>query len=470
MKNTFLKSSCFVLLVVVAFVYFANPIYAKASTADMDYIETDMTTSEVAQLFAVPAAFLPAAIVIIGFIVLTYCTLRNVQVPVSYSSQASFLDKCTQLGQYVVDNITDPIKDFLYSVYTYAQDNNLTSITGIAAFTAVHIGQFFHAIGLWINGSLINNVSSIGQGLLSNFSTTFFANLMSEMTASTQTFLDHSDIVPTFLFDYHQGSNDVVYGLLRDSTFSLSNSYLVAFNNGFQLYTLENDNFFISIANLILISTGCNYYSPSVVSYTSGYNSSTTRYRLYPSGVFVFNSYYCRYGLTDLMSFILSLGITNIHYIDDTISSSSSIPSSISLSDTSVYRTVVTSPWSDQIYQPSDDELEIDPDGIGEVLGGAVAGLTLGELINLLTQGKTLTLDSALESQKIVGGGDYVFPSMDGIWKYPQYFYDMLKGWGSFVGGCLSAVTVGDGGLSWIFYGGFVLLICGGIIGKILLG
>lgn len=91
---------------------------------------------------------------IIGFIVMCYCVLRNVEVPLDFADQTSFSDKLTQLGQYAIDNATDDIKDFLYSVYSYCNDNGITSIWGLTKFVGLQAAKFFGAITNWIGGSL----------------------------------------------------------------------------------------------------------------------------------------------------------------------------------------------------------------------------------------------------------------------------------------------------------------------------
>ena len=125
--NTSLTIVSILVVTILAFVYFGQPIYAKANSGEMDYITTSMSSNEVAQLFSGVEAFIPAAIIIIGFIVMMYCTLRNIDTPVNFNSQQSFIDKCQSLGQFMIDHISDDVKDFFYSVYSYCQENNITS-------------------------------------------------------------------------------------------------------------------------------------------------------------------------------------------------------------------------------------------------------------------------------------------------------------------------------------------------------
>lgn len=131
----------------------------------------------------------------------------------------------------------------------------------------------------------------------------------------------------------------------------------------------------------------------------------------------------------------------------------------------------VVNPAVDNVYIPT-DVWNIDIVGTWEQISRDISGLqTQTEKIAAFVGDIPLTLTSAQAyAPTISDAGNYVFPDMTNIWKYPQYFFDTLKGWGMFVGNCLKSVTVGDGGLSWIFYGGFVLLVCGGIVGKILMG
>ena len=79
---------------VLAFVVFAQPISAKADSDSLDYVETSLSTQEVCQLVAgVDDLALGVILGILGFIILTYMTLRNVHLPIENLDQMTFIDK-----------------------------------------------------------------------------------------------------------------------------------------------------------------------------------------------------------------------------------------------------------------------------------------------------------------------------------------------------------------------------------------
>ena len=205
-KSFFSKILTSLLVVVLVLIWVSQPLRIKADQPQMDYVETTLTTQEVKALYGSAAVWIPAALGIIGFIALTYCVLRNVQVPVDFSSSASFNDKCLQLGQYCVDNCTDALKDVLYSAYKYFYDNGITSIFGLSKFLALNIGKFFIAFNMWINSSLISDVSAVGAGLLNVFSNNPFSQLLVMSDSDKEFFIN------TLTTDYPSRNSDFCIG------------------------------------------------------------------------------------------------------------------------------------------------------------------------------------------------------------------------------------------------------------------
>lgn len=467
------------MVVLIAFVYFAQPIQAKADQPTLDYQTTTASLSEVkAMITGMEAAIIPIVFIVIGFLALTYCTLRNVNVPITYSSDTSFIDKCSELGHYCFDNATEALKPVLYSVYEFIASGQVVDPTRISStlpFLISSVAQFFSAFSAWIGTSLINNVSDIGEGLLSAF------------TVNELPFLNSYDYLAYFLAVYSQycsipfsqtlgyftyinikhTSYYFGYNLLDISAIDAVVFHMVSSNDleiGF--YATDRSGNFLVKNNvsykIIEFNYTSNYSGPNARPDKSTYNDAVITSGSGNQLRFNLGNGERVYYPANFIPYLMSLGLT-VYF-------GSSIANTLSISDVSIYQDVLT-PWADQVYTPTDDVIDADIDDIADKLGeGATIG-SLAALIALLTQDKALTLGTAItDVQTINSAGDYNFPSMDNIWKYPQYFFDMLHGWGTFVKGCLNAVTVGEGGLSWLFYGGFVLLICGGIIGKILLG
>lgn len=465
------------MVVLVAFVYFGQPICAKADQPTLDYTTTSQSLNEVkAYITGMEAAIIPLVFIVIGFIALTYCTLRNVNVPLQYDSNISFIDKCSELGHYVFDNATEDIKNVLYSVATFVASGQITdpnSVSSTLPFLLTSVGRFFAAFGTWLNSSFIYNVQPLAKNLLELFQ----GNPLEYLRYSSY---DYIDAYITAFNSVNDGlninqSNFVSYFVgdgisqifILDSDINLANVYVIFNQIGFGFYTLDNGVFNRTLVrtlggSFVFANSGYNVrpnkssYDHNTISYTNYYN-------------FVVSTGYVTAFNTLNSDFLLNLynRCLGFYSIDSASFSNSYVMDNVGLVE---FENPVGT-WSDQIYTPTDDQIEVDIDNVADRLGeGATIG-SLAALIALLTQDKALTLGTAItDVQQINSAGDYAFPSMDNIWKYPKYFFDTLHGWGAFVKGCLGAVTVGDGGLSWIFYGGFVLLICGGIIGKILLG
>lgn len=491
MKKTFLISLSLFLVTVLAFVCISTPLQARADSASMDYVETDMSTSEVTALFSGTAAFIPAAIMIIGFIVMTYCVLRNIEVPLQFSDQTSFSDKLNQLGQYAIDNASDSIKDFLYSVYTYCNDNGITSIWGLSKFIGLQAGKFFGAFTSWIGGSLINNPSDIGQGLINSFLDVAYLTLDYVNSGVSSVFNQSSSIAYHSTYSLSVYQTGTSYGQTFYKYYSLgiapaqgvnySNYVGVLTNNGFYICTVSNGSLVVSNDNL-LSSYGSWYYaigydlnpSPNLGSYSSvswsfrnlGYSYQDQKLTLSPT-YFYIESGNRWLSNVDLLSFVSSLGLAALYSFDGVTGTETGF----SLNDLHGVSLDILNPAVDNVYVPT-DVWNIDIVGTWEQIARDIsATYDQTERIAAFVGDIPLTLTSAQAyAPTINDAGNYVFPDMTDIWKYPQYFFDTLKGWGLFVGNCISSVTVGEGGLSWIFFGGFVLLVCGGIIGKILMG
>lgn len=137
----------------------------------------------------------------------------------------------------------------------------------------------------------------------------------------------------------------------------------------------------------------------------------------------------------------------------------------------------------DTILNPP-ESIDVDLSRIAEGLGAISEevdeirdALEAGSTLKLLEYLWDLTSADTLTQEAVNTGGSpniyptptYPIPGLGNVWKYVTYMFSTLGGWITFVGNCLQAVTVGEGGLSWIFYGAFIFIICGGFIGKLLL-
>ena len=169
MKKPFLIGTSIILVVLLAFVYFSQPIKAKADEPTLDYVTTSSSLEDVkAMITGMEALYIPVVFIIIGFICLAYCTLRNIEVPLSYPSNTSLIDKCSDLGHYCFDNATEALKPVLYSVYEFVASGQVIDFNNISStipFLMVSVGKFFSAFGTWIGSSMITDVSEVGQGL-----------------------------------------------------------------------------------------------------------------------------------------------------------------------------------------------------------------------------------------------------------------------------------------------------------------
>lgn len=341
-----------------------------------------------------------------------------------FADQTSFSDKLTQLGQYAIDNATDDIKDFLYSVYSYCNDNGITSIWGLMKFVGLQAAKFFGAITNWIGGSLLLNRSSVGQGLLDSLvdNPFDFYNSYSYVNSFVSVFnqysgYNYSDVTGFFMGYYYQfitGFNN------------LSSSDIFVFSPlGVGIYNLVDGSLVRSTASFSQRLFEYNQYS--------GWNVAPNLYSYSPSRL---------YNTTSIISFSFtsSFGVDISHFVSYFLSLNHAVYIADSLSNTIVsghYRPYieqdVLNPAVDNVYVPT-DVWNIDIVGTWEQIARDIsATYDQTERIAAFVGDIPLTLTSAQSyAPTINDAGNYVFPDFGSVWKYPQYFFDTLSGWGMF--------------------------------------
>lgn len=466
--------------------YVSSPLAVSAADSyDIDYIDSSLTLGEVTELFSGAEVFIPAAILFIGLVIYTYCIFRHVDLPLSFSSSDSFTDKLESLGQYAIDNATDAIGGFLYSVYSFFEDSTITSFSSV--FKLSNVSKFWASIGAWIGGSMVSNISSIGHGIIDNFynglilNTLYSYDYASDFISVFNSYsgYSYSSTLGYFYVDTSSSSPYKTFYNFFDfsSTVFPDNFYILVYsvNSSIRLYfcSFDGTNFLNNVSLSYLYcsfqygrsgssSLGFNL-SPNLSSYSASSFASRTSSSIV-LGLGTGSASYYGFVNSDIANFLLTLPNVGIGVI------SSPMSGTLSLSDVSVVESIDLNLLSDTVVTTEDDSIILDVPALTEDLTSSVP-IAWQDYIDSLVGDQTITLVNAIDASAVTNfNGSYNIPSLDNVWKYPKYLFDTLGSWLTFVGKCAQAVTVGDGGLSWLYYGGFIFLICGGIVGKILLG
>lgn len=508
-----------------------HPIQARAASTDLDYIETtDSIETIKADLVALPAAALTIILGIIGFIAITYVVARNVSVPIEYSAGATFWDKCYELGQYCFDNATQALAPVFASVKQFVDDNPQLGTWGaLSAFTALNLTKFFTAFSVWLSSTFVGDMTTTAAGLVetakhTEVSWSEYAPLstLSEdyaeypyYTAMTSTLASLGiDASQTFGCYYtHKDYREPYY-----SYYGCCQIMPAAAGYTMLIFPTDNGDYTDSVSFRVMTVSGTNLVQGSasdhLIKYINvKYSYSSTRPGTEPSYADVepntaaivseaypvggtlgrqnlgYNGINYTPTLRDPVSKILNLAIVagmHVAILNRSYSSGSIALDDADLDWITEVPTAADPPTTiprDTILNPG-ESVDVDLAHISDTLGSISEqvdaiqdGLENGSTLELLKLLLSLTNADTLTQTAVATGTNptidttptYPIPGLDNVWKYVTYMFSTLGGWITFVGNCLQAVTVGDGGLSWIFYGAFIFIICGGFIGKLLL-
>ena len=592
-KYKFLAVALSVALVVCSVLH---PMQARAASIDdslptVTYVETTQTPAQVkAYLDALVLPSLTLVLGIIGFIAITYCVCRNVDIGIDYSGQ-SFFDKCQTVGQYMyqqlaaaaegaVDQSKQALAVLFWSVMaSVAVQNSPTPSddpepsptadpsptpeigtwgSSMNKFNLLHLADFFGALSLYFNSSFMgDNATSDAAGLLetvayetpdpepanpsASHSTFAFFKGMSKYSYPIEFSDFWSDLSMTF--DFKDCISYMNWGQYTDLNGNRQN--YASFRN----FRIRFNDLPDSAYNYIAI----------IVMYYSNYGDryALQLYHYYDSAIHRVNIPYSEY-CTDVVNQVVN-GIIykypgSYHVWNSSPSSTISNyieliadPTYITLPLTGSYETfggyldpnyllqylsrhfanvgikvlgsnqgpnTSLSNWNgvrwyypvepyvpvthnyDYVTYPTDD-IVVDIPNVQEVLDpeselDPVQAAQRERVEDQLEQGSTkgmqdlllnqepdspAQVDSAYQSETVSGPdpdpsaplNGLNIPSLDNIWKYVRYTFNTLGSFITYCGQCLDAVTVGEGGLSWFYYGAFIMFICGGFISKLLL-
>lgn len=355
------------MVVLIAFVYFAQPIQAKADQPTLDYQTTTASLTEVkAMITGMEAAIIPIVFIIIGFLCLTYCTLRNIEVPLSYPSETSFIDKLTQLGEYCFDNATEALKPVLYSVYEFVASGQVVDVTRISStlpFILINVSKFFTSFGTWIGSSIISDVSEVGLGLLNQF-------VESLQLSQSYPYSYSSSFEPVF-DDYSIYKYDEVLGSYNGDYWGSSGSYFTGYylqqipqylilyqsTNYIRIYgyTLDQSGTMVVPANIGYYSGSFKYsnnstgnVAPSLSTYSDvSYSYNTAQY-ITLGTITSGNNSYNRVDYQQLVNELNTLVSLGIALAQVTEIPASSIP--VEQLKTIINPEALKTPWSDHLY------------------------------------------------------------------------------------------------------------------------
>lgn len=492
------------------------PVSVKAASGDFDYQESTMSVADTKAyvVAGIDDVAIGVILVIIGFIVMTYCTLRNVNVPVSYSSSDSFIDKCKQIGQFAYDNMSPAITGLFKSARDFKDAHpEMNTVTAIASFTAINVVSMFRALSDWFASSFITERSEITENVLNMLAP---ATVIDTSTALgslqgvcgyqwayapefyTKCFNPYvSSTAPCLVWGYPQITSDTSFNL----------EYTVYLGP-----TLDTLRTWSSLGYIIIIfvfqeETSMKFEFTRAYATDGGYKISTMNTRSYeddPCSVSA-NGYYFWGSSSDVVNnnlgrFSYDGNLATDGYVSMlpqflqtlincgvAIGICNTINQQYGLSDNNSGRKSLYAPTDltfianvpsipvESIDITGNEDTYAAPDeaiwDINQIARDVSANaLTLEQLKELLKDGATtISLENAITDAVTMPSGSYNVPSLDGVWKYPRYMFATLGSYITFLGTALRSVTIGEGGLSWLFYGAFVLLVCGGVIGKMLL-
>lgn len=559
-----------------------HPVQARAASTDIPVVsfETDAPAPSVvkAELDALVLPSLTLVLGIIGFIALTYCVCRNVDIGIDYSGQ-TFFEKCQTVGQYMYEQLskaaqgaTDQAKESLSKVF-YSVSKSVQRYGGgltptpsgepepsgepdtprfgvwgrnMGKFQLIQLGEFWGALSLYFDSSfngvdttpeaeelleIVQSPAPVPVGnpgtfsYLENTSSYTYKNELIDYISQSDVAY-HSDGLPyvntvsvgggSWRLTYH---NYILAGLYLNDE-QVPYTYVVpifVYNtslNAYNLYyylTTEGSNRLTSLSprysDYNTISAGTTKYGFIFGNQPSGSNSvniapNSTYYRnvhYYPAASGSMPARFNTTGIYDgaqWVRYLLGLGVRAIGIISDAIPTTTD-DSRITYYNPPVNDGYVMTVNRDYVTRPKSDEATIDIANTQTVLDPEAEKSAEQEqqrqrIEDQLNQGSTqgmqealLGLDPNAETElspavQDVGpsgptpdptapNGGLIIPGLDNIWKYVRYTFNTLGGFISYCGQCLEAVTVGEGGLSWFFYGAFIMFVCGGFISKLLL-
>lgn len=486
-----------------------------------------------AECEALSAGALALILGIIGFFALTYVVARNLSVPVQYPDGAGFFDKCYTLGRYVFDNASEALTNVIYSAKVFVENNPQLGTWGaISAFIATGVGSFFGAFSAWAGSFLnpsqrttdfINKANGAPEityegsiGVIQSWDQYAYPEALSNILSQAD--IDYNYTAGSYSSGYTYNTNTYYaeYSFWRPLINVSSLGYVAVISSN----SIDDDaNKTVSVRIGKIVNGYINRltdteYNAAMKSYILRYWQANSKpqnnlWQLEPNvatltqsngvtrGFTIGNRAYNGSGYypkgatsaTNILNMLIYFGYAVAYTaagvpisfdgqalsIDDpALSWQTDLPSIDDIPATIPRDTVLT---------PDDlAEYNIDIDRIADTLSttnekldviirGLEAGSTLELLKELLGEVElTLTQAKAIEETTInQPPSGIIIPSVNDVWKYPRYMFGMLGSFVQFCGQCLQAVTIGEGGLSWIFYGAFVLIVCGGVIGKILL-
>lgn len=467
MKKTILKILAVSLAVVLMFCITTEPFSVSASTNDIDFSQT--TSLSVTELQSAIAELSSGEVTIIywvlGLIASLFLGSRLVDANIDNSSFEA-------VGQYLIDNMTADFKNLCYSVYLWVHNNSFTSLADMPDANFLSFSSAYAQLKNF-TGSVVTPTESTEEFLdvvYSDPTISFASGKSYSYTSELESVFDlYSGFDFTYTIGNTYGSNTSEYAFYDLNTDLITSDIYVIFYYSstkfyFDFYSIDS-NILTKITsiplNIYTFSFGTSYTAaPNLSSYSSAVSFGTTYYSFVLPLISSYSS--SRYFQDQWLEAFKNLGC-------GVASSSVSLSNTLTLDDITILQQRDFTASNDVISVPTDETI---PFGLSEV----VEALNLGELTNTLDltntylQDLTLTLDSATTSTVTEVTPNYAIPDLTDVWKYPKYLWTMLGSWVEFCGKCLDAVTVGQGGLSWLFYGGFVILVCGGIVGKILLG
>lgn len=469
--NKRIPQICAALLLVVLLTMPFSALSAKASTSSISEVDYSGSYSDFQTLVSGnPSLDLDLFLYTIGFIVSLTLISRNVKIDLP--SGSGYLAKLKAYGEYGCNQLWSSVKNFAYGVYQYCNNNNIYSWTDLSThFTITGLAPLLLKISYTI-GDLVYSPSSVGEaaitvgGVAGSSATNPMNFSIRTPSAAYDAALSNVGVIPgSFIGTNYNSQHGIYEGYCNYNITNLtSNSYLVI-----QTYVSFGSTYYVGALFDRSGDLFTRYNAQGTKLYTSYVGSfSSSTVSLSNSSYFLFQAQLSRISVPDLNAFytyILSLGIKGIYFVNSTAAS-------FGLSDLievvgpteSVDATVpldgnfITTPTSETIEMDLSTPV-YDPTADAATNVSAITGESIG----------TLTIDSAIEATgTFPSAPTYNLPSLDPIWKYPRYLFSTARDFFVFCKECLDCATVGEGGLSWIFYGGFVFMLCGGVLSKFL--
>lgn len=460
----------FMVAVLLSLVVLSPAMPSKASTSYIEPISYSGSYSDFQAYLSAESLSIDVCLWILGFITLCVVTARNVDLNLNLTTTSSFQDKLTAYGNYACSHLWSSVKDIAYGIISWQNANNCYSWSALTHVGFSNLLSLVKSVSIGA-GDFVYSPSETAQGLI-DMSGVPGTSLPQPFTTDKADF----DILCTSA--YGTVYNNVLAFFNTGTVFNFNYFTNIDFSRFDSIILFNNCNsaLFCNLVNNTLVRTSTSF---DIVQAVGRYSWSTPSWSTLnavssQTGVSItFNpssrSYYSNVDIYGIVSYFSSYGI-NVYYTSrEYLEGSSWIYGTNGISAVVGSVPAVVNSDSNYLVFPSAEDITVDLTTVPDRLADLTDTSTVNQRVEALTNISADSISSATDSSiGNINTPTYDFPSLGDVWKYPRYLFNLTRPFLLLCKDSLDAVTVGQGGLSWLFFGAFVMAVCGGVIGKFL--